>query len=231
MPLRRLVPWLPLVLACLTGCGPGGVTDLLPGSYLDDVLLEGRYTMRFTETPVRVVIDTDAPPADYQPEYRAFVVDALAQWDSAAGTSLDLELVGTYPDITVRWVSEIPNQDTTPTGVTTISYADSCFYAPIVELALYAGGERVPDPEVHATTIHELGHAIGLAGHSADPHDVMYESNTATTLTAADRATVQDLYRRPARYPECSTTGARRYPPGNARLIMMPSSTRFSWSR
>lgn len=38
-------------------------------------------------------------------------------------------------------------------------------------------GELFTDSEIYNTALHEIGHAIGIAGHSDNPNDVMYASN------------------------------------------------------
>ena len=46
--------------------------------------------------------------------------------------------------------------------------------------------------------VHEMGHALGLGGHSPDPSDVMYKSvGAATEPSARDRETLRLLYARP----------------------------------
>jgi predicted Zn-dependent protease len=46
-----------------------------------------------------------------------------------------------------------------------------------------------------------MGHALGLAGHSPDPGDIMYggglSRSTATDLSERDRETLRLLYSRP----------------------------------
>jgi predicted Zn-dependent protease len=50
--------------------------------------------------------------------------------------------------------------------------------------------------QVRLTAAHEMGHALGLP-HSDSPRDVMYPTNSATSLSAQDYRTMESLYRLP----------------------------------
>lgn len=58
--------------------------------------------------------------------------------------------------------------------------------------ARYADGDIVNCLE--RVTIHELGHTIGLFGHSADDLDLMHGNPRVRTPSSADRATAEVLY-------------------------------------
>lgn len=54
--------------------------------------------------------------------------------------------------------------------------------------------------QIYETMLHEMGHALGLGGHSPLETDIMYESISPASpgeLSDRDRATLAALYRRP----------------------------------
>lgn len=54
-------------------------------------------------------------------------------------------------------------------------------------------GERVPDDQLYSTIFHEIGHALGITGHSSDYHDLMYIKSSGE-ITKRDIDTVKLLY-------------------------------------
>ena len=54
--------------------------------------------------------------------------------------------------------------------------------------------------DIYETVLHEMGHALGLGGHSPDPDDIMYASirhGGTEGLSERDRNTLTVLYARP----------------------------------
>jgi hypothetical protein len=62
--------------------------------------------------------------------------------------------------------------------------------------------------DVYSVVLHEMGHALGLGGHSPDAADVMFATGTGHTgLSERDRATLRALYAKPI---GARVTGARK---------------------
>lgn len=57
----------------------------------------------------------------------------------------------------------------------------------------YEPGTLMDPGQIRLTAAHEMGHALGLP-HSNAPRDVMYPTNTATSLSAQDYRTMESLY-------------------------------------
>lgn len=61
-------------------------------------------------------------------------------------------------------------------------------------------GEKYSSIEIYNTTLHELGHALGIMGHSDNPNDVMYANNEkATDIYAKYRSDSQYISMRDLR--------------------------------
>ncbi len=66
----------------------------------------------------------------------------------------------------------------------------------MLELAAQSpfGSGTLEPRQVRLIAAHEMGHALGILMHSDNPRDVMYPTNTATSLSAQDYKTMGALY-------------------------------------
>ena len=59
--------------------------------------------------------------------------------------------------------------------------------------------EGMPDDaaksKIRQIAMHQIGHAIGIYGHSLDPDDIMYENFTAMQLSERDANTIKEIYK------------------------------------
>jgi predicted Zn-dependent protease len=54
------------------------------------------------------------------------------------------------------------------------------------------------EPCLALTSIHELGHALGIFAHSEDPEDIMFTDPEVDLPSARDRRTAEAAYHTPA---------------------------------
>lgn len=117
------------------------------------------------DKPLKVYIErTPANTGLYQEHYRDYVTDGMSQWAAALGNRLHYVFTNRKKDadITVDWVPSF--SDRYVAGLTTYSVGHAT-----VEIKTVG----VPDKDIKCNIIHELGHALGISGHSNNPNDVM----------------------------------------------------------
>lgn len=203
MHLRRLAA--AIALLWLVGCATGSRGS---AHYLRYVAFEvpgGEHvTLRWQADQLPLRIHLPPPPDTLAGDPEAVfdaVRDGVTDWIGVAGDGLPAFTFVDDPgdaDIPIVWEEE-PSGDW---------YVAHCAYdinamqrrfgvARILVTTRWRGGEVSLDLQYQAV-LHEMGHALGLGGHSPDPSDVMYKSvGAATEPSARDRETLRLLYARP----------------------------------
>jgi hypothetical protein len=140
--------------------------------------------------PLKVYIDHHGA---YRPDFRNYILHGLALWSNALDGRLTYVFVNrrNQADITVDWVPRF--NDPYVAGLTTygIGYA---------RMEIRTVG--VPEKDIKANIIHELGHALGIAGHSRNSGDIMVatrrwrrgDSAYDPTLSPRDVRAIRLLY-------------------------------------
>ena len=117
------------------------------------------------DKPLKVYVEHRPKVAGlFQLQYETYVQEGLTQWSNALDLRLRFTLTSKprEADITVDWVPTFA--DHYVAGLTTYSVGHAS-----VEIKTVG----IPDKDIKCNIIHELGHALGISGHSTNASDVM----------------------------------------------------------
>ena len=127
--------------------------------------------------------------------------NAFSIWDSSMRDNLNFIFVNNKEeaDISIKYVEQLGG---TKLGITNSSYINIqgriyLHKANIFISKTHPIGSKQSDASLLKTTLHEIGHAIGLLGHSNSINDIMYYSSASTKNTSPslrDIDTVNKLY-------------------------------------
>ena len=183
--LSRLLSWIGLFL-CYLGVGNAYADD-----YFDRITVasNGRLT-RFDRDTITVYTDTVPFEAEV---YEEALSRSLSLWEKKTQGQLQFEPTpdASAADIRIKWAyQQDRRQSSEYIGEAMLIRGMDGFHVEI-EVALRDRTSLKPHSSevVQTALLHEIGHAIGLWGHSDDPNDVMYFAATAKAPTVRDIAT------------------------------------------
>ncbi len=160
-----------------------------------------RFDWHWAEMPLRVHLK----PLNrkHHPRYkrlRKATHDAIMAWNDVAGPGFPaFEIVEgmTRADIVIQWVENKGKYAWA--GVTNSRFrtTDGQLLKARIKVATKRLGTAIPIEELYRVVLHEMGHAVGLVGHSPYPGDVMFFSlveDGPSELSERDRTTLQMIY-------------------------------------
>ena len=209
--------WLGVALVSLTfglsGCGGGGSNgpatvsataiprpsnnNNVPGNCTNSTYTPNYTTsvrlLRWTLFPLRIYFKRDS---NYSAARQALAVEGFNRWIAATGSNgFTYNIVSTESasNVTVDFYKFTGGAGDT-LGTTVVSYYDSSSTIEGADISLGITGNRENDV---LTATHEMGHCLGIFGHSPNRTDLMYfEGNDQTggNITALDLNTVLTAY-------------------------------------
>jgi tetratricopeptide (TPR) repeat protein len=152
--------------------------------------------VRFDHSPITVYVPNPDVPENIRQAYIDDVDYALDQWSGIAEGQLKFNRVDSEDaDIRICWTDNLPSGEADPLGEASLVQFDSGGFYVNVSILMRGIPSTLASMhnEIRSVILHELGHAIGLWGHSRDSNDVMYFRTKASYPTRKDKETLLKL--------------------------------------
>ena len=204
-------------------------------NYIEQVPLDNRIIRWDEKTfPLKVAI-TDKSNIELPPYYRVEILEAFAQWQSSTNFLKFSEVSNPKDANIVVEILPLPNNVCEGkvcryvVGYTTPKINGSKLKK--MTITLYDKdpyGNYFSDKELYNTILHEIGHALGIMGHSYSSEDLMYMTNQSSNfyvpykssfqyLSSKDINTINLLYKL---IPDITNTSLKQF--DTKRLIYAP---------
>jgi tetratricopeptide (TPR) repeat protein len=195
------------------GRASGGVSSQGQDNYLSDITTHYRNRLhidsaRWEQMPITVFIPNGTGVEGYRSQYLFDLAEAFTAWANATQGRVKIQFVKdpSAAVIKCKWTANPSDLQTpeegghaitgqTPQGV--IKQADVV----ILTRNLQQPGTALNENALKFICLHEVGHALGLAGHSTQPGDIMFfgtnaDVGNAPVLSDRDKKTLLMMYSR-----------------------------------
>ncbi|MBX9694687.1 MAG: matrixin family metalloprotease, partial [Cyanobacteria bacterium] len=170
--------------------------------YVASITARNKLRWPKSRMPVKVYIKPANGLQNFKPEYQDLLKKAFDDWVTAAAGNISVSYVDSAKnaDITAEWTNDTQGIVNLAEGGDTQFAGDGqgMEKAHIRLLLLDPKPQKLTPSLVRWITMHEVGHALGLLGHSPDPADIMYVNQPTTDsmaeLTARDTTTIRKFY-------------------------------------
>ena len=202
--------------------------------YLDKLTYEDNVN-RWSQNkmPLKVFIERSSSAKGFRSIFPILVTESFVSWFRGSGEKLSFEFVNSKEDadITLEWTDKrlrVSNdkREMMKAGLTTSRTTESgeLLHARIQIRTLNPFTKKeITEDRIKETCLHEIGHALGLNGHSTNHADIMYmglAQRQLPALTKRDRATISKLY---GSYKKVAMAGVKPLEIKSARVAGVPT--------
>jgi len=190
----RKVSFLSVILV-IVACGGGGGSSnngiCSATLYTPNYAAASNMTLRkWNHLPIKVYFQTSTPIGGTTIE--DLVKDGFNKWEDDLSRDLWTEVTSaTGADMTVKVEASAPQ---TTLATTTVFFTGGTSTLTAAEMTIYTWSS-IPQNNYDPTGCHEMGHALGIGGHSPSSLDMMYYTgNVSGLLTTPDLNTLRTAY-------------------------------------
>ena len=180
--------------------------------YFDLLVAQGEaHPWAQASMPLKIYIGRADGLQGYRPNFTQIIIKAYDAWGKASGNKLAFLMVDNPAncDIEIEWTTEDLFKEEggrrrAAAGITQNSPAHNMAnpwqigHSKIrIQTINCFSREDCTDDDILSTSLHEVGHSLGIGGHSANFSDIMFMGNSnrqLPALTRRDKATMARLY-------------------------------------
>lgn len=179
--------------------------------YIPEATRQG-HIYRWTKMPIKVYIADAKGVPGYKPAWGAILKQSFHDWERGSGGKVKFEFVDEFAEpfngIRFTWVA-VRGDKTNLQGLTNEAEAGEAVMYTLNGTDLVSGEVKVltqplstvlplTDNRIRFACLHEIGHALGLSGHTDNPEDIMFLSTSFKDewreLSGRDSRTIQRFY-------------------------------------
>ena len=182
------------------------------GTYLANVLINGNMRWRDSDMPLKVYIKPGKSKDGFKPEYIEYVKNAFELWKSSSQSAFTYKIVARPDKANIKVTFPGLLKMSENVGGFVECQSNSYDASSVKIKTLQMDNRHSTSSDVKMIILHEVGHAIGLVGHSFDPNDSMYYLVQRDTPSQRDINTLKALYNsKPKKKHTYKTTNVRPF--------------------
>jgi|LakMenEpi03Aug12_release.lakeMendotaPanAssembly.Ray.scaffolds.fasta_scaffold297658_1 tetratricopeptide (TPR) repeat protein len=170
-------------------------------NYLNRVTKQGIW--HWHKRAISVYIEPGKGQKGWDKHFDEILKESFAKWAKALNNEIYFDFIDQPGgDISCKWTDDVSKLPIGSGGYTVIEYFPEGTLkgflrrsrTTFLSVNSITKDGKLEDDYIKACTIHEVGHALGLNGHSSDLNDVMFMLPSQPELSARDIKTINMLY-------------------------------------